>query len=141
AEYLPGYVAALCAALVWSLYSVLNRRNAQVPATALIAACGAVSIAAAAVHLTLETTVLPTTPQLVALLAMGLGPTGAAFLLWDSGTKHGDLALLGILSYAAPVLSTLSLLLFGLSAAHWTQGAAVLLVLAGVVLGRAPART
>jgi hypothetical protein len=36
-----------------------------------------------------------------ALAALGLGPVGAAFLLWDIGMKQGDVSLLGVLSYAA----------------------------------------
>ncbi len=43
------------------------------------------------------------------LIGSKSGPVGAAFFLWDSGTKHGNLPLLGVFSYAAPVLSTLLL--------------------------------
>lgn len=133
-EYVGGYGAALTAAVVWALYSVLNRRFADVPNTAIVGVCAAVAVLAFAVHVTFETTVVPGALQWAALLAMGLGPTGAAFLLWDRGTKAGDLALLGTLSYAAPVLSTLSLLLAGRGALHWTQAAAVALLLAGVLV-------
>ena len=31
------------------------------------------------------------------LATMGIGPTGIAFTLWDRGTKHGDIALIGSL--------------------------------------------
>ena len=41
------------------------------------------------------------------MLVTGLGPVGLAFYVWDIGMKHGDIRLLGIASYAAPVLSTL----------------------------------
>lgn len=133
-EYVGGYGAAFTAALLWALYSVLNRRHADVPSTAIIGVCAAVAVLAAVVHFTVEETVTPDALQWAALVTMGLGPTGAAFLLWDRGTKAGDLALLGTLSYAAPVLSTLSLLLAGRGAMHWTQAAAVALLLAGVVV-------
>jgi len=73
--------------------------------------------------------------QWAVLLVMGLGPVGAAFLLWDRGTKHGDIALLGTLSYAAPLLSTLLLLVFGAARPHWTQAVAVVVLLAGAWLG------
>ena len=35
---------------------------------------------------------------------------GAAFYAWDYGAKHGNLATLGALSYATPLLLTLLLL-------------------------------
>lgn len=140
AEYLGGYLAALSAAVLWALYSVLNRRHATVPSAAIVGPCAAVAALALAMHLAFETTVLPTPGQWLALLAMGLGPTGAAFLLWDRGTKFGDLPLLGTLSYAAPVLSTLSLLAIGRDAAHWTQAVAIGLLLGGVVLSAHGAR-
>ena len=38
---------------------------------------------------------------------------GAAFYVWDIGVKRGDIRLLGVASYAAPVLSTLVLALAG----------------------------
>ena len=131
-EFLGGYLAALSAAVVWALYSVLNRRHAAVPSAAIIGPCAAVALLALATHLATETSLAPALGEWLALLAMGLGPTGAAFLLWDRGTKFGDLPLLGTLSYAAPLLSTLSLLLLGQGAPHWTQALAIALLLAGV---------
>lgn len=134
AEFVAGYIAALVAAVLWALYSVLNRRHAAVPSEAIIGPCAAVALLALATHAASETFVMPTTGQWLALIAMGLGPTGAAFLLWDRGTKSGNLPLLGTLSYAAPLLSTFSLLAAGFGEPHWTQAAAVALLLAGVVL-------
>lgn len=139
-EFVGGYLAALSAAVLWASYSVVNRRFADVPSVAIVGACAAVCVLAGLVHLLAETTVPPTRGQWVALVAMGLGPTGAAFLLWDRGTKAGDIALLGTLSYAAPVLSTLSLLLVGRGAPHWTQAAAVCLLLLGVIVSARAAR-
>ena len=43
------------------------------------------------------------------------GPTGLAFLAWDHATKHGRLPVLGALSYLAPLVSTLLLILTGLA--------------------------
>ena len=34
---------------------------------------------------------------------------GLAFYLWDYGVKRGDIRLLGVAAYAAPVLSTILL--------------------------------
>ncbi|WP_146910304.1 DMT family transporter [Arenimonas daejeonensis] len=132
--HVPGYLAALGAALVWALYSVLNRRFEAVPSTAMAGACLAVGLLGAMAHFALETTVVPTPLQWGVIAVLGLGPTGIAFWLWDIGTKRGDIAVLGTLSYAAPLLSTGLLLLFGRAAPHWTQAVAVGLLLAGAWL-------
>ncbi len=132
--HLAGYLAALGAAGVWALYSVLNRRFAAVPSAAMAPACLAVGGLGFATHLLFETWVAPTSTQWLAIAALGLGPTGIAFWLWDIGTKRGDLAVLGTLSYAAPLLSTALLLAFGRAQPHWSQAVAVVLLLAGAWL-------
>ncbi len=138
--HVPGYLAALGAALTWSLYSVLNRRFGDVPSRAMAGACLAVGVLGGAAHLAFEGSVAPTAGQWLAILAMALGPTGLAFWLWDIGTKRGHLAVLGTLSYAAPLLSTGLLLAFGRAVPHWTQGLAVLLLLVGAGLSVRSAR-
>lgn len=131
---LAGYLAALAAAVVWAAYSVLNRRHAQVPSAAITVACAVVALLGLLAHLLGERTVVPTPTQWIALLAMGIGPVGAAFLLWDTGTKRGDIALLGSLSYLAPLLSTVLLVLSGQVQAHPVQAVALALLLAGAWL-------
>ena len=111
-----GYLAAFACAFVWSSYSVLNRRFAAVPTEAIIGVCGVVALLGAATHLLFETTTVhPAGGEWLALLALGVGPLGLAFLAWDYGTKHGELPVLGALAYGAPVLSTLLLVLLGLA--------------------------
>jgi len=127
----PGYLAAFAAALVWAGYSVLNRRYAGVGSAAIVPACIVVSLLGIAVHRAFEQAATITTAQWLVLAAMGLGPTGIAFRLWDRGTKHGDLALLGSLSYLAPLLSTLLLVLAGRAEPHWIQALAIGLLLLG----------
>lgn len=126
-----GYLAAFAAALTWAAYSVLNRRYRDVPSAAVFAPCLVVAVLALATHLAFEATVAPTPGQWGMLVLMGLGPGGAAFWLWDSGTKRGNLALLGTLSYAAPLLSTLLLLASGRVEAHPAQAVAVVLLVLG----------
>jgi drug/metabolite transporter (DMT)-like permease len=140
AAALPGYAAALGAAVVWAGYSVLNRRHAAVPSDAIVPACAAVALLGAFAHAAFERTVMPTDTQWLALAAMGLGPVGAAFFLWDTGTKRGDLALLGSLSYLAPLLSTLLLVAAGRAAPHGLQAVAVALLLLGAWVSLRPAR-
>lgn len=128
-----GYIAAIACAFVWSSYSVLNRRFADVPSEAMIGVCGAVALLGATTHLLFEpASVRLVRGEWVALLALGCGPVGLAFLVWDYGTKHGDLPVLGTLAYGAPVLSTLLLVALGL--AEPTIG---LLLAAGLVVGGA----
>ncbi len=132
--YVPGYLAALGAALIWSVYSVLNRRFADVPTAAITVACTGVAVLGAFAHLAGEQTIAPTAGQWMVLVLMGVGPVGAAFWLWDHGTKRGNIALLGSLSYLAPLLSTLLLVASGRAQAHWIQAVAVALLLAGAWL-------
>lgn len=132
--HVPGYLAALGAALIWSLYSVLNRRHAEVPTAAITVACAGVAILGAVAHLASERTLVPTGRQWAVLAAMGVGPVGAAFWLWDHGTKRGDIALLGSLSYLAPLLSTLLLVASGRVQAHAVHAVAIVLMLTGAWL-------
>lgn len=133
-QHALGYAAALGAAVTWGLYSVLNRRFGAVPSSAMAGACLAVGVLGGLAHLAFEATVAPTAGQWLAIVALGLGPTGIAFWLWDIGTKRGDIATLGTLSYAAPLLSTGLLLAFGQARPHWTQAVAVGLLLLGAWL-------
>lgn len=132
--HVTGYLAAFGCALVWSGYSVVNRRFGSVPSGMLVGVCGAVALAALVAHFAFETTVSPTPVQWGAILALGLGPVGLAFLAWDHATKHGNITLLGTLSYLAPLLSTALLVLTGAAPASATLGLAAVLVIGGAVL-------
>lgn len=134
ARYTLGYLAAGACALTWSTYSVVNRRFGAVPTEVVGGFCGAVALLAVLCHLALETTVVPQGLQWLAILGLGLGPVGAAFFVWDYGTKHGNIQVLGALAYAAPLLSTLILIAFGQGEATWQVGLACLLIVAGAVL-------
>jgi drug/metabolite transporter (DMT)-like permease len=134
-----GYLAAFGCAFTWSGYSVLNRRFAKTPSEMIIGVCGAVALAGGLCHLLLvqagiETTVAPTTIQWLAIIGLGIGPTGLAFLAWDYATKHGKLSLLGSLSYLSPLLSTLLLILSGRAEASWQILAAAGLIIVGAVV-------
>ncbi len=109
-----GYALAVAAALIWSGYSVLNRRLVpDAPTDAVTGFCLATGVLALLAHLALEPPVWPEGRQWLAVLALGLGPVGAAFYLWDHGTKRGDLRVLGASAYAAPLIGTALLLALG----------------------------
>ena len=130
-----GFVLALGCALVWSSYSVASRLLASVPSESLAASCLATSLLALACSLALETWVAPSGPVAWAALAcLGLGPVGAAFLLWDIGMKRGDTSLLGALAYASPILSTVLLVVLGLAEPTWALAAACMLMVAAAFI-------
>ena len=132
---LPGYALAVACALTWSGYSVLSRRFADVPTGAVTVFCLATAALSGIAHLAFETTILPAdTVTWAAIAALGLGPVGLAFFVWDIGVKHGDIQLLGVLSYAAPVLSTCALILFGLAAPTPSLLIATLLITTGALI-------
>jgi drug/metabolite transporter (DMT)-like permease len=113
-EYIPGFAAAFVAAFVWAIYSVLSRRFAAVPSDAVVGFCLATAVLAGLFHVALEETVWPASPrEWAAVVALGIGPVGAAFYAWDIGMKRGDIRVLGAASYAAPVLSTAFLVAAG----------------------------
>jgi drug/metabolite transporter (DMT)-like permease len=94
--------------------------------------CGIVATMGLAAHwLVGEHTIAPHSSQWVAIVALGIGPVGLAFFAWDHGTKQGNVSLLGTLSYAAPVLSTLLLVTFGRTSVSIGLLAACALVPAG----------
>jgi drug/metabolite transporter (DMT)-like permease len=131
---LPGYAAALAAAFVWAGYSVLSARVGSVPTDAVAGFCLATAALSLACHIGLESTVWPAgSAQWVAVLLLGLGPVGAAFYLWDIGCKRGDVRLLGVAAYAAPVLSTLILVAAGYARPGPTLALACLLIVAGAL--------
>jgi len=127
----PGYLAAACSAVVWAGYSVLSRRFADVPTGAVAGFCAASAALAAASHSVFEPTVAPDATGWLAVLALGAGPVGGAFFLWDIGMKRGDPRLLGTLAYATPVASTLLLCAGGFATFGGTLLASAVLVAAG----------
>jgi drug/metabolite transporter (DMT)-like permease len=135
-----GYGLAASCALVWAGYSLLNRRFAELPAETLIPACALTALAGLVAHGFGETWVHPDTAEWASILALGLGPVGGAFLLWDGATKRGDLGLLGAAAYAAPVLSTAWLVLAGQAPAGPRLFVAAALIVAAAALGQRNAR-
>lgn len=126
-----GYACAVGAALIWALYSVLARRMRAVPTEAVAGFCAASSILAAAAHVLFEATAIPDRQTMLAVVALGVGPVGAAFFLWDFAMKRGDPRLLGAMAYATPVASTIILGLAGFTSLSLATVAATLLVVAG----------
>ncbi|WP_372570867.1 aromatic amino acid exporter YddG [Ruegeria jejuensis] len=134
-EYLAGYGLALLCALTWSGYSVLSRRVGDTPTSSVAVFCVITAVASWILHFALEETVWPqTTISWLSLVALGLGPVGLAFYVWDIGIKRGDIQLLGTSSYAAPILSTAVLVLTGIAEPTWALAIAAALVTGGALI-------
>lgn len=134
AQYTLGYLAALVCAATWSGYSVLSRRFGSIPTPAVGGFCGVTALLAWGCHLLWEPTVWPEGYAWWAILGLGLGPVGLAFFTWDYGVKQGNIKILGSLSYTAPLLSTMLLVLCGLGQPSWTLVLACGLIVGGAVL-------
>ena len=142
AAYLPGYLAAAACALIWSAYSVLSRRFGTAPTETVALFCLATSALSLLAHLAVEDTVWPAGPLgWAAIVALGLGPVGLAFYLWDIGVKRGDIQLLGTASYAAPLLSTLALIAAGFVRPSLGLVAAAVLITGGALIAARASRS
>jgi drug/metabolite transporter (DMT)-like permease len=130
-----GYVFAFAGAFVWASFSVASRRLAEVPTESVTTTCLVAAVLSTAAHLAVETTVWPAgRDEWLAVVGLGLGPIGAAFFLWDFGMKRGDVSLLGVASYAAPVLSTVTLVAAGFAEASLALVLACALTVSGALV-------
>jgi drug/metabolite transporter (DMT)-like permease len=101
-----GYLPALAAAFIWATYSLLTKRVATFPTTA-IGLFGLVSgVLSLLCHVALEPAASLQPRDWALLAVLGLGPLGASFFLWDKALKLGDARHIGILSYITPLAST-----------------------------------
>jgi drug/metabolite transporter (DMT)-like permease len=133
--HFPGHLAALGCAVVWAAYSVLSRRLKAIPTDAVGAFCAATAGLALLCHVAFENTAWPQGWQWMAVLALGLGPVGIAFFLWDWGCKHGNIQTLGQLGYFTPPITVGVLIFFGLAEPSWSILGALLLIVGGAWLG------
>jgi len=139
-EYVPGYLAAAVCAVIWSVYSVASRRFAGVPTEVVAGFCLATAALSALCHVLFEPSIWPAGSEWLAVVALGIGPVGIAFYTWDIGMKRGDVRLLGVLSYAAPVLSTLLLVVAGFAAPSSALAIACALIVGGAAVATLLAR-
>ncbi|WP_458526560.1 aromatic amino acid exporter YddG [Onishia taeanensis] len=130
-----GYGAAIACAFLWSGYSVLSRAVRQVPTAAVGGFCLITALLAGLGHLLFEPTRWPEGLGWLGVLGLGLGPVGSAFFTWDLGVKHGDLRLLGLLSYFTPLLSTLVLIACGYAEPSGLLTLAAGLITLGMLIG------
>ncbi|RRH71485.1 aromatic amino acid exporter YddG [Falsigemmobacter faecalis] len=138
-----GLLLAFLAAITWALYSLGSRRMAGVPTEAVALYCLGTAVLSALLHLGFEDTAWPAdSTGWIAVAVLGAGPVGLAFYVWDIGVKRGDIQLLGVASYAAPLLTTFGLWLTGQVELTAMVGLAACLITLGAVIaaraGRKP---
>lgn len=130
-EYLAGYFLATLAAFTWPVYSLTRKR---LPATSVYS-IGGFCLGAGALclltHFLIEPRVMLEGGDAWKILLMGLGPFGLAFYTWDLALQKGNAQVVGSLAYLTPVLSTMSLVLFGGELLSFSSLWAMLLITGG----------
>jgi drug/metabolite transporter (DMT)-like permease len=130
-----GHIIAIPYAIMWAGFSVLIRKYGSVPSDIVVGFCFACATLSGIAHFALEPTLWNlNSSQVFAVLSLGLLPMGLAFYAWDFGMKHGDRMILGVSSYAAPLLSTLVLIATGFAVYHWSIAVGCLLITAGAII-------
>jgi drug/metabolite transporter (DMT)-like permease len=130
-----GYLPALASAFVWASYSLLTQRVTPFPSAA-IGLFGLVSgVLSLLCHAALEPAVTLSKTDWGLIIAMGLGPLGAAFYLWDAALKQGDARQIGVLSFLTPLLSTLALLWVRQETPSLSVAVAAAMIVGAAVLG------
>lgn len=80
--------------------------------------------------------ITPTLADSVILLLIGIGPMGAAFMLWAMALRHGDAQWLGVIANISPVVSVALLTMLGIAEPSarlfW---AAIGIAVAGLLIG------
>ena len=131
----PGLLLALAAAIIWSSYSVLTRRLHGRSSAVVSQFCLVSGALAVGTHELIEPHVSLTVHDAAVLVALGIGPMGAAFYAWDAALKRGDPRQIGALAYLTPLLSTACLVVVGGKPFTHVAAIAMLLIVAGAVLG------
>ena len=130
-----GYLRALAPAFICATYSLLTKRVAAFPTTA-IGLFGLVSgVLSLLCHVVLEPAASLQARDWALLAVLGLGPLGASFFLWDKALKLGDARHIGILSYITPLASTALLLLVSGRPFSWSIAISTAMIISAAVLG------
>ena len=130
-----GYLWAGIAAIIWATYSLGTKRAGKFP-TAAVGLFGLVAGALALlVFFATGGSAAISTQDWIWLIALGLGPLGGSFFLWDFALKHGDAQRIGLIAFITPLLSTVMLLVFTGSPLSPLLLLAATLIIGGAALG------
>ena len=131
-----GYIFALIAAVVWATYSLGTKVVAEFPTAVVGVFAFVAGVLALASHWLFEERAEIVLSDWPLLLALGVGPLGAAFYFWDYALKHGNAQQVGLLSFLTPLLSTALLVLASASTVSPLLLVSALLIIGGALLGR-----
>ncbi len=138
-QYLPGYLCAFSAAIIWAVYSLMTKRlppfnTETVSVFCLLSGIGSFLFFAISGGTSIQFPSI-TAGDLTLLVLAGIGPLGAAFYCWDAALKRGDPRVIGSLAYLTPLLSSLNLILFAGKPLSLNSIAAMILIIGGAILG------
>ncbi len=126
-DFFKGYLCALLAGIVWSIYIVYSRFKSETPSEMIGMYCGMGALISWVVHCRAESFVVPTVTQTGALFVIGTMTSCCAFYFWDYGSKKGNIKLLSLLSYINPLIGVA--LLSWLGRAHLSDTLVVAMLL------------
>ena len=126
-----GLLLSLLGAAVWATYCNLRRTAGGDTVATVAVICAITAALAGLASAALESPPPLTSTHLVTLVLMSLGPAGGAFYLWDVAMRRGNAAMLAVLSYSAPLVSTALLVIAGFAAPTPRIAIATLLVMLG----------
>lgn len=112
-EFITGYIFALIAAVLWSLYTALSRKYGHVPTHVVGIFCAATAVSSSTCHLLFRTNNLPFFKHLFCRTPFGNFPNRIVIFTWDHGVKHRNIKILNGVFYFTPLLSALLLIAFG----------------------------
>lgn len=138
-----GYACALVSATIWATYSLLSQRVGDTrwrfPSSAIGLFCLVSGLLSISCHALFEPAYTWRSSDPWILLALGAGPMGAAFFLWDAALKRGNAASIGALAYLTPLLSTL-LLALGRDQVGGRLLIAACLIVGAAIIGQLPSQ-
>lgn len=106
AEYLPGYALALGCGLIWSSFSV-GLSQMQLKEEPMTAFTVYAAVLSAILYGITGPHSLPSVEALASAAYLGCVPLGLSFFLWNRAVNGGNMAIIGLLSYATPPLAVL----------------------------------
>ncbi len=130
-----GYLFAFLAANCWSIYTAKAKQFADTKIEAIIASClysGIISLIWFLLASEFTAFLALSLKSMLLIIFTGVFPMGASFFLWYYGNKHGNVNLLAIISYIAPILGTIWLILLGISNFYAEIIYAFILIFSGI---------
>jgi drug/metabolite transporter (DMT)-like permease len=111
--YLFGYSMSFLSVIFWTLYLFKSKQYGKAIHEIFVLVAFAGSIVFSFMHFFYEQSVMPNRYEVISMFVIGSGGHCLAYIMWDYAVKFGQSSYISILTYAAPILSTASLIYFG----------------------------